>query len=246
MTVVPQNHQTKVATAPPRLKSEKLTEIAVNNGHDQAFMTRELDPQGAIVVHPVKKSVYVHERWHDLGSIDHEMYDAAERFRKDFERGHLEGRYATIDLFRSSGGGAGDVSDVVAEARGRIHAALFSLGARKSGKSLSQSCAWFVVGCGMTLEQWSLRMRTSGETMAEAKAAGVLYGALEKLAWHYGIINTRTIKERASKLAEQRASHNTLQKVLTLAELSALDPEMSLKKFTELLKQKFLAQVTKS
>lgn len=239
MALAPQILTSKVVSPPPRINPEKLTEIPINNGQDQAALIREVDPKGAIVVHAVKKSCYVHDRMHDLGRIDNEMYDAAERFRKDFERGHLEGRFASIDLFRSAGGTAGDVSDGVAEARLRIKSALLVLGARKSGKSLSQSCVWFVVGCGHSLELWSLRMRNSGENMSGGKAAGVLYGSLEKLAWHYGLVNTRSIKDRASNLASLRSRMDTLNEVISLAELSAVgDAKDHLNKFTMLLKDK--------
>lgn len=239
MVSTPQSQNLKVASPPARINPEKLTEVPINNGRDQAVLVREIDPKGAIVVHPVKKSAYVHDRMHDLGRIDDEMYDAAEIFRKDFERAHLEGRFASIDLFRSAGGTAGEVSDAVAEARLRVKGALHSLGMRKSGKSLSQSCIWFTVGCGHTFENWSLRMRNSGENMSEGKAAGVLYGALEKLAWHYGLVNTRTIKDRATNLASVRSRKETLQEVITLAELSAVgDAKEAMTRFTQMLKEK--------
>lgn len=248
MTIAPQVQTSKVVSPPPRINPEKLTEVPINNGQDRATLIREVDPKGSIVVHAVKKSVYVHDRLHDLGRIDNEMYDAAERFRKDFERAHLEGRFASIDMFRSSGGTTGDVSDGVAEARLRIKAALNSLGIRKNGKSLSQSCVWFVVGCGHTLEQWSLRMRGSGENVeagkepekiSEGKASGILYGALEKLAWHYGLVNTRTIKDRATNLASHRSRLDTLQEVITLVEISAVgDAKDALMKFMQVLKDK--------
>ena len=225
------------APHPRRISPEHLQEVSVFNNQDKATMVREISPHGEIVVHPVKKSAYVHERWHDLGRIDNELYDAAERFRKDFERGHLEGRFSTIDLFRSAGSTSGNISDSVAEARNRVQSALVSLGIRRTGKSLSQSCVWFVIGCGHTLELWSLRMRNSGEAMSEAKAGGVLYGALEKLAWHYGLVNTRTIKEKASNMAYRRGRQDTLQQVMSLAELSAVgEAKEALLKFGQTLK----------
>ena len=226
------------SSAPPRVNPEKLTEVPINNGRDKAMLVREMSPKGEIVVHAVKRSSYVHDRMHDMGRIDNEMYDAAERFRKDFERAHLEGRFASVDLFRSSGGSTGDISDGVAEARNRIKSALFSLGARKSGKSLSQSCVWFVVGCGSNLEQWSIRMRNSGENMSEGKAAGVLYGSLERLAFHYGISTAKTIKDRASGLAYKRGRLDERQDLIAEMEMSSVDPQMSLAKFTRLLKNK--------
>ena len=73
--------------------------------------------------------------------------------------------------------------------------------------------------------------------MSEAKAGGVLYGALEKLAWHYGLVNTRTIKEKASNMAYRRGRQDTLQQVMSLAELSAVgEAKEALLKFGQTLK----------
>lgn len=237
MASAPQALSPKVAAPPPRINPEKLTEIPINNGQDRANLMREVDPKGAIVVHAVKKSSYVHDRLHALGRITNEQYDAAERFRKDFERANLSGRFSTIDLFRSAGGTSGHMSDSVAEARARVNAALDQLGMRKSGKSMSQSCMWFVVGCGDTIESWSLRIRNSGENMSEGKATGYLDGALEKLAVHYGIVNIRDIKEQASTLAEKRGSMRTIDHVISLVQISAVgDAKDHLLRFNELLK----------
>jgi hypothetical protein len=61
--------------------------------HATAEVVRECDPSGAIVVYPVRRSAYVHEKLDRLSGpqeLAHELYDAAEKFRTDFERAHSE------------------------------------------------------------------------------------------------------------------------------------------------------------
>jgi hypothetical protein len=63
-------------------------------------LRREVDPTGKIVEHRVRRSVYVHERLHNLTGpqkLADELYDAAEKFRLDFERAQLSGNYARLD-----------------------------------------------------------------------------------------------------------------------------------------------------
>ena len=127
-------------------------------------MIREVDPGGAIVAHPVRKSAYVHERLHSAGKLADELYDAAEKFRADFERGQLSGNYARLDMFKTRSGRQ-EMSDGVAMAKGRISKALEALGGGRGGPSFSQSCAWNVVGLGMTLEGWDDLIRKGGAGM---------------------------------------------------------------------------------
>jgi hypothetical protein len=77
-----------------------------------AELVRECGPGGVIVVHPVRKSSYVHERLHSAGKMADGLYDAAEKFRMDFERAQLSGNYARTDLFRTRAP-RGDMSDPV-------------------------------------------------------------------------------------------------------------------------------------
>jgi hypothetical protein len=68
---------------------EGSTEGGKFTPHAGAQLVREQDPTGAIVVHPVRRSAYVHERLHSLSGpqkLPDELYDAAEKFRIDFER----------------------------------------------------------------------------------------------------------------------------------------------------------------
>lgn len=61
-------------------------------------------PLGKIVEHRVRRSAYVHEKLHNLTGpqkLADELYDAAERFRIDFERAQLLGSYARMDLYKT-------------------------------------------------------------------------------------------------------------------------------------------------
>jgi Domain of unknown function (DUF6456) len=156
-----------------------------------AEMIREVDPGGAIVAHPVRRSAYVHERLHNMSGpqkLADELYDAAEKFRADFERAQLSGNYARLDMFKTRSGRQ-EMSDGVAIAKGRISKALEALGGGGDGASYSQSCAWNVVGLGMTLEGWTHLIRTGGAAMNADRASGVLHATLERLAMFYGMID---------------------------------------------------------
>jgi hypothetical protein len=144
-------------------------------------MRREVDPAGRITTHPVRRSAYVHERLHNLTGpqkLADELYDAAEKFRQDFERAQLHGNYARLDLFKARSGRQ-EMTDRVAIAKSRIDKVLDALGSGKDGPSFSQSCAWNVVGLGMTLEAWTHLIRSGG-----FKAIGLLFLPFEKS--HYG------------------------------------------------------------
>jgi hypothetical protein len=149
---------------------------------------RECDPSGAIVEHRVRRSNYVHERLHGAKKLADELYDAAEKFRIDFERAQLAGNYARLDLHKTRAG-KGEMSDKVALAKLRVSKVLDDLGSGRDGQSFSQSCVWNVVGLGMTMEDWTQLIRQGGGNMNADKASGVLHGALERLALHYGMID---------------------------------------------------------
>jgi len=151
-------------------------------------MVRECDPGGRIVAHPVRKSSYVHDRLHSAGKLADELYDAAEKFRLDFERAQLSGNYARMDLFKTRAGRQ-EISDNVAAAKMRVSRALDELGKRHDGPSFSQSCMWNCVGLGMTLDQFTDFIRQNGGAMNADKAAGILHSSLERLALNYGLID---------------------------------------------------------
>jgi hypothetical protein len=85
------------------------------------------------------------------------------------------------------------MSDNVAVAKMRINKVLEALGRGKDGPNYLQSCVWNVVGCGLTLDDWTGVVRASGGSMNSDKASGVLHASLELLALHFGLIDLRRI-----------------------------------------------------
>jgi hypothetical protein len=74
-----------------------------------------------------------------------------------------------------------------------VHERLHSMcGPQKLADELYDA-VWNVVGLGMTLEGWSQIRRANGHSMNPDKASGVLHGALESLAPHYGMIESRQV-----------------------------------------------------
>jgi hypothetical protein len=154
-------------------------------------MRREVDPEGRITTHPVRRSGYVHERLHNLSGpqkLADELYDAAEKFRMDFEKAQLSGNYARLDLFKTRGGEQ-EMTDRVAIAKSRVAKAQKALASGGNEPSFSQSCVWHVVGLGRTLEDWTQLIRNTGKGMNTDKAAGVFHVSLERLAVHYGMLD---------------------------------------------------------
>jgi hypothetical protein len=76
---------------PKKPNAEYLAPVKINNGQHSAELRRERDPNGSTVVHAVRKSPYVRERWHSAGQLDPDLFGATERFRLDFERAGLTG-----------------------------------------------------------------------------------------------------------------------------------------------------------
>jgi len=135
----------KVKKAP-----ETLAPVRINNGQNAADLVRECDPPGAIVENRVRRSNYVHERVHSAKKLADELYDAAEKFRMDFERAQLAGNYARLDMHKTRAG-KGEMSDKVALAKLRVSKVLDDLGNGRDRPSFSQSCVWNVVGLCMTI-----------------------------------------------------------------------------------------------
>jgi hypothetical protein len=71
-----------------------------------------------------------------IASRLHELYDAAERFRQDFEPAQLMGSYARMDLNKSRRGRQ-EITDNIALAKVRIDKALDDLGNGKHEPSFS-------------------------------------------------------------------------------------------------------------
>lgn len=180
--------------------------------HSNGELRREVDPTGKIVEHRVRKSSYVHERLNSLTGpqkLADELYDAAEKFRTDFEKAQLSGSYARMDLFKARSGKQ-DISDNVVMAKIRIDKALDALGKGPGGESLSQSCIWNVVGLGSTLEGWTALIKAGGGGMNTDRASGVFTVSLERLALHYGMLDVKRMNAMGQDAAYGRGIKDCL------------------------------------
>jgi hypothetical protein len=189
-------------------------------------LRREVCPDGKIVEHRVRKSIYVHERLHNLTGpqkLADELYDAAEKFRQDFERAQLSGNYARMDLFKARSGRQ-EMSDNVAMAKVRIDKALDALGNGSGAASLSQSCIWNVVGLGATLEAWTALIKAGGGAMNADRASGVFHVSLERLAIGYGMLNESRLQAMAQDQAYSRGIKDSMDFVNVFAS-TAQGPE---------------------
>jgi hypothetical protein len=187
--------------------------------HSMGDLRREVDPTGKIVEHRVRRSSYVHERLHNLTGpqkLPDELYDAAEKFRLDFERAQLSGNYARLDLFKARSGRQ-EMSDNVAMAKVRIDKALDALGNGRDGESFSQSCVWNVVGLGQTLEGWTALIRAGGAGMNSDKASGIFHVSLERLALHYGMLDRDRLNAIGQDKAYSRGIRDCLEFVSVFA-----------------------------
>ena len=118
--------------------------------------------------------------------IGQEQFIAGERLRADFTRGHLSPRvtssWSGIGRTRGSGGGAGEMTDLVVASRQRVRSALEACGPEFAGLLMDVCC--FLRG----LEDIE---RERGWPSRSAKV--VLQLALDRLARHYGF---RTVAQR--------------------------------------------------
>lgn len=113
--------------------------------------------------------------------ISPNQFIAGERLRADFTRGHLSPRVtsdwsAPTGRSRTSGGGAGEMTDLVIASRQRVRLAMEACGPEFSGLLMDVCC--FLRG----LEEVE---RERGWPLRSAKI--VLQLALDRLARHYGL-----------------------------------------------------------
>ena len=114
--------------------------------------------------------------------ISPNQFIAGEKLRADFTRGHLSPRVTsdwsapTAGRSRTSGGGAGEMTDLVIASRQRVRLAMEACGPEFSGLLLDVCC--FLRG----LEEVE---RERGWPLRSAKI--VLQLALDRLARHYGL-----------------------------------------------------------
>jgi len=108
------------------------------------------------------------------------QHAAGDEFHRLFQRACLDPLKAA-DVLRDSPGSVGPHGSVFA--RRRVAAALDALGGIGSPCG---SCAWFVLGADLSLNQWCIREGWSGRPLRHDVGKGILCGALGLLAAHFG------------------------------------------------------------
>lgn len=112
-----------------------------------------------------------------------EQAAAGRDFRSDFDIGHLDPRRAA-DLQRVPGtGGKHEDDDRAIEARDRVACAMKALGGYGSVKG---KCAWWVLGAGLTIGEWSAKeIFGVGRSVTKNHGGGIIMATLEDLKRHY-------------------------------------------------------------
>lgn len=122
--------------------------------------------------------------------IGPDQFVAGERLRADFTRGHLSPRvtssWSGLGRTRGTGGGAGEMTDLIVASRQRVRSALEACGPEFAGLLLDVCC--FLRG----LEDIE---RERGWPTRSAKV--VLQLALDRLARHYGL---KSAKDRSRSM----------------------------------------------
>ena len=108
------------------------------------------------------------------------QHAAGDEFHRLFQRACLDPLKAA-DVLRDSPGSVGPHGSVFA--RRRVAAALDALGGISSPCG---SCAWFVLGADLSLNQWARREGWANRPIRHDVAKGTLVGALGVLAGHFG------------------------------------------------------------
>jgi len=147
--------------------------------HDRVVRAGETiaDSEGCIGAPWLVESML--ERMERRGDIGRRERHAGEEFGRLFRLAHLDPLRAA-GIVREGGGSAGPHGSE--RARRRIVAAMDALGGHGSPCA---TAAWFVLGCEMSLRQWSLREGWAGKPIREQVAKGILVGALGILAEHF-------------------------------------------------------------
>ncbi len=119
------------------------------------------------------------------GRITPGMRIAGDRFHELFILAHFEPLHAA-DMGRVGGCGGAPAFSGSQKAKDAIHGALRALGDRSHLSSPAGCCAWFVLGCELSLTQWARREGWGGRPISAHVASGILIGALGVLQKHFG------------------------------------------------------------
>ncbi len=122
---------------------------------------------------------------HRTGAIDADMLQAGRDFEELFARCNLDPLRAP-DMGRIPGMAQADLSDRVMASRDRLWKALQALGGIAAPAG---SCAWEVLGGGLTLPAYAERtILGSGASLSAKAAKGVFVAALGVLAGFFGLV----------------------------------------------------------
>lgn len=117
------------------------------------------------------------------GDITAGQRHAGEEFARLFALAHLDPIRAA-DLLREERAGSSATAHGSERARRRVLAALDALGGQGSPCG---TCAWFVLGCEMSVAAWATREGWGGRAISRDVAKGTLIGTLGVLARHFGV-----------------------------------------------------------
>lgn len=116
------------------------------------------------------------------GSITAPQRQAGEHFARLFALAALDPIQAA-DMGRISGAGSRMIHRGSIRARRQVNEALDALGGLSAPLG---SCAWFVLGCDHSVQQWAQREGWNGRPINKQVATGILISALSILAKHFG------------------------------------------------------------
>jgi Domain of unknown function (DUF6456) len=122
------------------------------------------------------------ERMERRGAISAAQRHAGEEFHRLFRLAALDPLRAA-DMLRGDRASRAD-GNGIERARRRVDDALLALGGQGSPCG---SCAWFVLGCELSLAGWARREGWQGRPLREEVAKGILTGALGVLTRHFGM-----------------------------------------------------------
>jgi hypothetical protein len=115
------------------------------------------------------------------GTITVGMRDAGELFHNAFRTAALD-PLRPMSLLRVPGGSEMTLTERTEAARHRVYRALDALG---GAGSPAGSCAWHVIGCGMSIREWAVSCGWGGRIVGHTQAQGMLIAALGALERHF-------------------------------------------------------------
>ena len=118
------------------------------------------------------------------GSITPAMHEAGCMFRTQFRAAMLDSIRVSC-LVRVSGGSDDGPTEHQAAARRRVAEALAVFGGTDTACG---SCLWHVVGMECSVREWAGRQGWGGRSINHVQGQGILVGALNVLAVHYGLV----------------------------------------------------------